>query len=375
MTLRMEQVARQLPGILERYAAGLESMREGIERASQAMNDWSENEVECDGRIEAVMKESAHPYALSFGERPGATFAPSSFEAATVVAADGSSIDPDRYAAMGCYVINTGYVALPYSVDCQPVLGATAHVGPEGGQEPDVSAGGVNLLRDVRELETGVELACARTKAGPVVLLLDGNLLPWDLDSPRIDQDIRANLGLRTQEALDRLREAPGLLCVGAYTSTSRSRDIVTSLRALSGNETTLWPHSDAHYLASVLSDGERSAVFRAQSQRNKRAEDLFSKAQQACFFYVRIGDDIARVEFPLWAADPERVALLHSTIVDQCARCNGYPRALQEAHEQAVISGGDRQQFSILLENEARRHRLRTGANNKSMSKRRRAL
>ena len=165
------------------------------------------------------------------------------------------------------------------------------------------------------------------------------------------------------------------MICVGAYTSTSRSRDVVTSLRALSGDETTLWPQSDSQYLSTILADGERSAVFRAQSERNRRAEDLFSKAQQACFFYVRIGDDIARVEVPLWAANPERIALLHSTIVDQCARCNGYPRALQEAHEQAVISGGDRQQFSMLLENEARHHRLRTGANNKSMSKRRRAL
>ena len=250
MTLRMEQVARQLPLVLQRYAASLDGMREGLERASEAMSEWSEDEVACDGRIEAVMKESAHPYALSFGERPGATFAPATFQAVTVVAADGSSIDPDRYAAMGCYVINTGYVALPYRVQCEPVMGAVAHVGPEGGEEPDVSAGGVNLLRDVRELETGVNLACARTDSGPVVLLLDGNLLPWDLDSPRIDQDIRAILGLRTQEALDRLREASGLLCVGAYTSTSRSRDIVTSLRALSGDDTTLWPQSDAQYLA-----------------------------------------------------------------------------------------------------------------------------
>ena len=174
-------------------------MSEGIERAGEAMDAWSEDEVGGDARIEAAMKETSRPYALSFGERPGATFEAEGFDAAIVVAADGSSIDPDRYAAMGCYVINTGYVAFPYRLESRPLMGAAAYVGPEDSDEPDVSAGGVNLLRDVRELECGVDLAVAQSNNGPVVLLLDGNLLPWDLDSPRIDQDIRANLGLRTQ--------------------------------------------------------------------------------------------------------------------------------------------------------------------------------
>lgn len=375
VTLRMDQVARQLPSVLERYAAGLDGMRAGLERAGEAMGAWTADELDGDAKISAAMKESPQPYALSHGEPPGAVFEPGPFEAVTVVAADGSSIDPDRYAAMGCYVINTGYVVLPYGTVGEPTLGAYAHVGPDPDNEPDVSRGGVNLLRDVKELECGVEFACARTENGPVVLLLDGTLLPWDLDSPLIDQDIRARLKNRTQDALDRLRDAPGQLAVGAYISTSGARDVVTSLRALSDAETVAWPASDGQFFVTTLHDGERSALFRAQSERNRRAESAFSDQQQACFFYVRIGDDVARVETPIWAATPDRVALLHATIVDQCARCSGYPRALQEAHEQAVISSGDRQQFSMLLENEASRHRLRTGTNNKQMSKRRRAL
>ena len=95
----------------------------------------------------------------------------------------------------------------------------------------------------------------------------------------------------------------------------------------------------------------------------------------QVAFFYLRTGGDVARVELPIWAATPDRVARLHATLIDQCARCDGYPRALQEAHEQAVISGGDRQQFARLLETEAARQRVFAALNGKQSSKRRRAV
>ncbi len=375
MTLRMEQVVRQLPGVIERYVAGMTAMQAGLERAAGAMRQWSEDETAGDAIIDAMMKDSARPYALSHGEPPNAVFDPAPFQPATVIAADGSSIDPDRFAALPCYVINVGHAVLPYSVGGEPSLGGAAIVGPGSGREPDVTGGGVNLLRDVLELERGVELACERATEGPIVLLRDGTHLPWDLDSPQIDLDTRNQLKLRTQAAFDRLRDCPGDVCVGAYISASRAHDVVNSLAALANDEGVAWPLADAQHFIRALADGQRSAVFRAMSQSNRRIESAFSAEQQACFFYVRAGNDIARVEVPIWAATPDRIGRLHATIVDQCARCNGYPRVLQEAHEQAVISGADRAHFSIVLENEADRAKLSTSANNKQMSKRRRAL
>ncbi len=87
------------------------------------------------------------------------------------------------------------------------------------------------------------------------------------------------------------------------------------------------------------------------------------------------VDDVIPRVELPHWATSPAQVERLHSTLVDQCRRAGGYPRALQEAHEQAVISVGDRQQFARLLETAAGRHGLFAMAGGKQMSKRRRAV
>jgi hypothetical protein len=98
--------------------------------------------------------------------------------------------------------------------------------------------------------------------------------------------------------------------------------------------------------------------------------------SQAVCFFYFRAGDDVARVEVPRWVADdPGCVDLLQATLIDQCRRCDDYPRALQEAHEQAVISGGDRVMFRWMLDAEAGRAGYHYPFGGKATSKQRRAL
>lgn len=71
-------------------------------------------------------------------------------------------------------------------------------------------------------------------------------------------------------------------------------------------------------------------------------------------------------MEIPEWIAKPvdirqqtvdriqntgDMVALIHSMIYDQCLRGQGYPVALSEAHERAVLRAEDRKLFSLLLE------------------------
>jgi NurA-like 5'-3' nuclease len=74
--------------------------------------------------------------------------------------------------------------------------------------------------------------------------------------------------------------------------------------------------------------------------------------SHQVCFFYVKLDEEVARVEVPLWVADNKVLLdLVHSAIVDQCNRGFGYPVALSEAHEQAVVTGADREQFWNLVD------------------------
>ncbi len=385
MTLRMEQVLPQLPGMVARWREQLRGMEAGLRAAEAVLAGWATDPAAGDAAIRAAMARSAEPFAVASEESPGYVAPAPPFRPVTVVSADGSSIEPDRFAAVQCYVVNTGFVVLPYGTSLAADLGSHSELGPQaleaegeddtGAEDAGPRAWGVSLRRDVRELETGAQLAEGLSGQGPVVLLLDGTLFPWDLDSRQVAAATRDELTRRTSNALDRLAACGDSLSIGAYVSGSRSSDVVNSLRALAGADGRSWPGSDGHLFARRLGDGERSAVFRAASERVRNVESLFANRHEVCFFYLRVGDDVARVELPQWAMAVDRVARLHATVVDQCRRCDGYPRSLQEAHEQAVISMGDREVFGRMLEAEASRQGLRTAGNGKQASKRRRGL
>jgi hypothetical protein len=94
---------------------------------------------------------------------------------------------------------------------------------------------------------------------------------------------------------------------------------------------------------------------------------------QQVHFYYLHSGEEIARVEVPQWVARDEKLlALGHSLIVEQCRRGQGYPVAISEAHEQAVITGQDRQLFKQMVEEALQRQGLPTYTSEKERSKQR---
>ena len=93
-------------------------------------------------------------------------------------------------------------------------------------------------------------------------------------------------------------------------------------------------------------------------------------------FFYVNAGDEIARVEVPSWTSgDEAALALAHSLVVDQAQRGRGYPVALMEAHEKAVINGADRRYFTELVEQALYDRDMPVQTSEKALSKRLRWL
>jgi hypothetical protein len=50
-------------------------------------------------------------------------------------------------------------------------------------------------------------------------------------------------------------------------------------------------------------------------------------------------------------ADNNELLDLVHAVTLDQCHKGFGYPVSLSEAHEQAVVTGADRQQFWDLVD------------------------
>lgn len=108
-------------------------------------------------------------------------------------------------------------------------------------------------------------------------------------------------------------------------------------------------PLRDAALWASLLEPGQRSPLWRSS------APILDQYGPHTIYFcYVHVGTEIARIEVPAWVA--ENPTLLDSTLsltVAQVQKGYGYPVALAEAHNQAVVRGGDRARFFSLLERE----------------------
>ena len=71
-------------------------------------------------------------------------------------------------------------------------------------------------------------------------------------------------------------------------------------------------------------------------------------------------------------AEDPELLALSHAMLVKQCQLGFGYPVAISEAHDKAVITGHDREEFRRMILMLLEQRGLPTPGSAKAFSKRR---
>jgi NurA domain-containing protein len=152
---------------------------------------------------------------------------------------------------------------------------------------------------------------------------------------------------------------------VAAYASRSRGIDLIHLFRAVCGStpqvcEVCHGAHAcamrgltDAQLLGRWLDRWDRTGLFRVRSN----VHDPYYGNHRVYFFLVNTGDEIARVEVPEWVArDPAAVGLLHTSLVDQCAKGFGYPAVLARADDRAVISLGDRDVLDTLVQQELAR-------------------
>ena len=112
----------------------------------------------------------------------------------------------------------------------------------------------------------------------------------------------------------------------------------------------------DRELFEPVLEPGHRSPLYRSSHLAARFALGMATGEEWSAFYYLNGGGEIARVEVPDWLAeDSELLALSHAILVRQCELGFGYPVAVSETHEQAVISGHYREEFRritlILLE------------------------
>ena len=395
MSLNLTRIMAQVGNMVARLKAGSEERQRRLQHALDVLHSRASDFNDLQRKI-ASSRTTWLVAGLVDGldQHYKAPPAPTEF---TILATDGSHIDVDRHRSTRCYLINIGTTILHYGVQPSATLDSSPSlyfgdedlvITPTGvkGREQPIEGTLLGVKRSVDECRQLAKLASELPPSSSSLALLDGSLILWGLEAyPEFVAEALLDKGFLSY--LDDMRKINNnkRLALASYISFPRSTDVVNALRV------AICPHDpadcdrycptnekrdcdmvagvqDRELFLNLLSQGERSALFITQSSVvQKRYGE-----HQVYFFYLRLDDEIARVEIPRWVAmDDSRLSLAHCLVLDQCQRGQGYPVALSEAHEQAVVTGADRENFWQLVESSLIDEHLPSLSSAKSQSKR----
>jgi hypothetical protein len=329
----------------------------------------------------------------------------------TVIATDGSQIAPNHHEIAYCYLLNIGRVVLHYGQNKHPLLDSLPEIfyRPEdlyiSRQWGIKTEEWMSYCRTASEATVLAELACSVVSKDkeisspptspsphlpiapnphslrgvgapssppphlptspsskiPTLAMVDGSLIYWFLE--QLPFDARDRILPPILQAWRQMRDAQ--IPLMGYLSASRNIEAMNFLRLLACphsvpdcmsfcpnqlekvpckvfeplRDTTLW--------TTQLKPGQRGPLWRS----NARILDLYEDLQ-IYFCYVHVGAEIARIEIPAWVA--ENTSLFDESLglmLAQVQKGYGYPVAIAEAHNQAVVRGGDKARFFALLE------------------------
>jgi hypothetical protein len=396
VSLDLAKVTPQVEGMVGRLKTGAEERRRQLDYARHVLSERSADLEPLKEKI-AASKGKTTWLVAGLTEQPDRHYpAPPVPGEFTVLATDGSHIDVDRNRPARCYLINIGAAILRYGASPQAILDSVPNlyaddrelvIAPtaDKGREQPVEGSLLGIKRSVDECSRLAEVAANLPQDIPSLALIDGSLILWGLEAfPEFVTEV-----LLVKVFLSRLDELKKLssdrrLALASYISLPRSTDVVNVLRlAVCPHEAADCDHfcpsgnracdvvggvQDRELFSSLLAPGERSAVFANQSF----IVEKHYGTHRVHFFYLRVDDEIARVEVPRWVAtDGDLLNLTHVLVLDQCRRGQGYPVALSEAHEQAVVREADKQSFWQLVESLLAEGKLPALTSAKSRSKR----
>ena len=395
----LAKTAAQLEGLAER-------LQHTAEHRDQRLGELMQVMVEADSQQVAAKLSASQSRPFLAAEPIGALAdrhqpisLPTDFCVASV---DGSHIDVDRHLPARCYLVNLGGCALTYGASpnahlySRPQLYSTdaelylTTSGEDGNEEVPVQGPLLGLKRAVQEVEELAALAEGIPPGLPTLALVDGSLVLWGLAGRSFQGFVREELVQKgLMPALDRLMALNAIrpVAVAAYVSLPQSTEVVHTLRLLlcrndadaCRRSCSLFRSSqepcnaangflDRDVFARHLQIGERSCLFATSSSISR---DYYGP-HGVYFYYLNVGEEIARIEVPEWVAKTSQLLdLSHALVLDQCRRGRGYPAAIMEAHEQAVIDGAARESFKAMLEDSLSRRGRPVYTSAKNVSKR----
>lgn len=359
MSEQLLQESKQGAARLLQAQAALKAMIPDQQERSRQRQDWSQGlSFSCAEPMEPLDQITKHqPYALAH----------------SVIATDGSQIAPSRHEIAYCYLINIGRVALHYGCGSYPLLDSLPEVYYSaadlyGARQWHIQTEEwMGLKRGVSEAialaELGTDLRAGhKPRVTPILALSDGSLICWFLEN--LVPGARAKILPDLLQAWRQLQAAN--IPIAGYVSAPRTLEANNFLRLQvcpypqpdcanhCGNVTLdrapcsrFMPVRDANLWQTILQPGEASPLWRSHAKILEEYEE-----QQIYFCYVHVGSEVARVEMPAWTAlDFDKRSQVIAMILSQVQKGYGYPVALAEAHNQAVVTSSDRRRFFSLLE------------------------
>lgn len=384
--LDLTKLARQMQGISAHLSQEAEAARSRVDLAQQLMLQAVSHQDLLVEQLQDHRDRLAFTAAQPVEDLTTRIAIPPAPDAHTVLATDGSQISPSHHEVAYCYLINVGRVVLHYGQSRFPILDSLPEVvyrpeelyvsrqwgiGTEEwmGHRRTVAEAlvlaelGETVRQQLVPSQPESSEADLRTLGPPVLALVDGSLIYWFLES--LPTEARNQILSPILESWDRLR-TQGIPLVG-YLSASRSGEGLNFLRLAAcpfdapncqlhcqGQSeqapcSSFTPLRDATFWATELQPGERSPFWRSSAD----ILDLYGD-HVVYFCYLHVGAEVARVEVPRWVLKNDALCeMALRMVITQVQKGYGYPVALAEAHNQAVVRGSDRTRFFTLLEQE----------------------
>ena len=337
--ITLDELRARAQSWLALYSADLDLLRSRVQAARQA---------DPNTRCASPLNESLDSHIP-----PPASAAP-----ATLIAADGSQIAPDRHAALQYYVINVGAIAMQAGSGNAPdIFTDTELYMLDEFEDNFLSDSQVALQRDVAERKKLLEVA--NHYSGTVIALTEGQLELWGAMDHENARDFEKSL----QDYLDVLKEMQKQQVItSGYVDKPGANWVVRLLEITTLPQNELGDLKKHHPLRGVtdlwlfeklLGKHERSCVFALQS----KSTEIYKDSLSIHFFYLNAGDEIkpkiARVDIPWWVAnDQEALNRLHCALIEQ-AKIMGnapFPYLLHRAHEIAVVSHREKEEIDQML-------------------------
>ncbi|ARV59377.1 nuclease [Nostocales cyanobacterium HT-58-2] len=371
--LDLTKLTRQMQGLSQHLTQEAVASRQRLELAQKHF----QNAVEC--QDELVQRQEKWRDRILFANatpiEPLSTCIdiPVPPKIHTVIATDGSQIAPSHHEIAYCYLLNMGRVVLHYGQNRYPLLDSL----PEIFYRPEDlyfsrkwgirTEEWMSFCRTASEATVLAELACSVKEEGdkerevPMLAMVDGSLIYWFLE--QLPSEARDRILPPILEAWQKLRDAQ--IPIMGYLSASRNVEGMNFLRLLACPHQVpdcasfcpnqlekvpckvFEPLRDTTLLSTQLKPGQRGCLWRS----NVRILELYED-QQIYFCYVHVGTEIARIEVPSWVAqDTAMFDQALGLMLGQVQKGYGYPVAIAEAHNQAVVRGGDKARFFAILE------------------------